>query len=95
MKNVFAVVILALALGCGPAQKKPVSSPLAPGTKVNVNTATEATLKTLPGIGGKEAKEIVAHREKNGPFATVDDLKKVKKLGGKDVEKLRPYAVTQ
>ncbi|MDQ3930597.1 MAG: ComEA family DNA-binding protein [Chloroflexota bacterium] len=49
----------------------------APGGKVNINTASAKELEALPGIGEVLAKRIVADREANGPFKTVDDLMRV------------------
>lgn len=57
---------------------------------VNLNTATEAELDTLPGIGPATAKAIVEYRTANGPFKSVEDLKKVKGIGDKKLERLRP-----
>jgi competence protein ComEA len=57
--------------------------------KVNLNTATEAELQTVSGIGAKKAQEIVRYREENGPFKTVDDLKNVSGIGEKTVERLK------
>lgn len=48
---------------------------------VNINTATEAELDTLPGIGEELARRIVAYREENGPFATTEELINVKGIG--------------
>ena len=48
---------------------------------VNINTATEAELQTLKGIGPTRAKAIVDYRTKHGPFKTVDDLEKVPGIG--------------
>ena len=56
---------------------------------VNINTATAAELQTLKGIGAKKAADIVAYREQNGPFKTVEDLVKVKGIGPATVEKNR------
>ena len=42
---------------------------------VNINTATAAELEALPGIGPAKAKAIVAYRQQNGQFKTVEDLK--------------------
>ena len=58
---------------------------------VDVNTATETDLTTVPGIGTSLAKRIIEFREQNGPFAKVDDLLKVRGIGEKSIEKLRPY----
>lgn len=54
---------------------------------VNVNTADARTLaRELQGVGMAKAEAIVAHREKNGPFKSADDLVRVKGLGKKLVE---------
>ena len=59
--------------------------------KVNLNTATEAELQTISGIGQKRASDIIAYRESNGRFKSVDDLKKVSGIGDKTLEKLKEY----
>ncbi|NOT17119.1 MAG: topoisomerase [Sulfuriferula sp.] len=56
---------------------------------VNINTATQAELETLKGVGPAKAKMIVDDRAKNGPFKSVDDLDRVKGFGMKSVDKLR------
>ena len=56
---------------------------------VNINTATEAELDKLPGVGPAKAKAIVEDRKKNGPFKTTDDLKRVKGIGDKNFEALK------
>lgn len=56
--------------------------------KINVNTASEAELIKLPGIGPAKAKAIVEHRQQS-PFKTVDDLKDVRGIGDATVENLR------
>ena len=56
---------------------------------VNLNTATQAELESLKGIGPAKAKSIIEYREQNGAFQSVDDLKKVKGFGDKNVEKLK------
>lgn len=53
------------------------------GGKVNINTATAEQLDTLPGIGESTAQKIIADRETNGPFASVEDLKRVSGIGDK------------
>jgi competence protein ComEA len=57
---------------------------------VNINTASAAELAALAGIGPSKADAIVEHREKNGQFKTVDDLKLVRGIGEKMLEQLRP-----
>lgn len=53
------------------------------GGKVNLNRATAAELDALPGVGPSTAEKIVADREANGPFRTVEDLKRVSGIGDK------------
>ncbi len=53
---------------------------------VDVNTASPSLLSHVAGINGTVAKNIVAYREENGPFATRAALKKVPKLGPKAFE---------
>ena len=72
-----------------PTAATPKHAPAALGTKVNINTADEAALKSLKGIGEKRAKAIIEYRGKNGPFKTVDDLAKVKGIGDKQLGKLK------
>lgn len=48
---------------------------------VNINSATEAELQTLSGIGPSKAKAIVEYRQQNGSFKTTADIKNVKGIG--------------
>ncbi len=48
---------------------------------VNINTATESELMKLDKIGPAKAAEIVRYRNENGPFKSIEDLKKVKGIG--------------
>jgi competence protein ComEA len=57
--------------------------------KVDINKANANELTTLHGIGVKKATKIVTFREKNGCFSSIDDLKKVKGIGPKTLEKNR------
>ena len=59
---------------------------------VNINTASKKELDALPGIGEVLAQRIIDYRSANGLFSTVDDLTKVKGIGAKTLEKLKPYA---
>ncbi len=48
---------------------------------VNINTATKEQLKTLNGIGDARAEAIIAYREENGTFRSIDDIMKVTGIG--------------
>lgn len=57
-----------------------------PGEPIDLNYASAGELQTLPGIGPKTAEAIIAGR----PYGSVDDLLRVKGIGEKTLEKLRP-----
>ena len=59
------------------------------GGKVNINTADEAGLDTLPRVGPAMATRIIAYREANGRFITIEDLMNVTGVGDKTFEGLR------
>jgi competence protein ComEA len=65
----------------------------APPTQVSLNAATQAELESLPGIGPATAQRIIAHREENGPFQSVDELDDVSGIGPALMERLRPLVV--
>jgi competence protein ComEA len=77
-----------------PAASKPSAASRAaatPSAPVNLNTATQAQLETLPGIGAKAAQRILEYRQKNGSFKKPEDLMNVKGIGEKSFLKLKPY----
>lgn len=57
--------------------------------KININIATKQQLDTLPGIGAVTAQSILDYREKNGDFNTIEDIKKVGRIGDKTLEKFK------
>jgi len=59
--------------------------------KINVNTAQASELTNIPGIGAKKAQAIIDYRNQHGPFQKVSDLDKVKGIGAKMLEKMKPY----
>ncbi|XP_014360901.2 endonuclease/exonuclease/phosphatase family domain-containing protein 1 [Papilio machaon] len=61
---------------------------------MNVNTATEEQLMTLPGVTRQLAREIVRHRQMIGRFKRVDDLALVSGIGAEKLELLRPEICT-
>lgn len=56
--------------------------------KVNINSGTASELISLPGIGEVTAGKIIQDREKNGPFKTVEDIKRIAGIGDKKFEQL-------
>ncbi|MCW5799850.1 MAG: helix-hairpin-helix domain-containing protein [Nitrospira sp.] len=61
--------------------------------RVDLNHATLADLEALPGIGPKLAQRVIEHRDENGPFRSVDDLRQVKGIGRKKFDRLRPHVL--
>src|SRR5262245_51458891 len=87
------VLVFALA-GAAPTLAAPSSAPkaaMADGRPIDLHPADAAALETVPGIGKSLSQRIIAFREKNGPFQSVDDLLKVQGVGEKSIQKLRPY----
>lgn len=60
-------------------------------TKVNINTATQTQLETLPGIGPSTASKIVSYRKENGKFKSIEDIKKVSGIGGSKFDKIKDF----
>ena len=61
--------------------EEPGSTTGEPGGLVNLNTATQAALETLPSIGPARARAIIAFREENGLFAAVEEITAVSGIG--------------
>lgn len=60
------------------------------GEPVDINTAdAEALASAIDGVGLKKARDIVAYRQQNGPFTSVDELTRVKGIGERTVEMSR------
>lgn len=74
-------------------QKDSSNGKPAPKSLVNINTATKTDLMRLPGIGPAYAERIISYRQDNGPFQSVGDLRKVKGIGVKKLERLRPFVL--
>ena len=57
---------------------------------VDINTATQSELESVKGLGPSKAKAIIAYRDKNGAYKSVDDPDSVKGFGKASIDKLRP-----
>lgn len=56
---------------------------------VNINTADQATLETLPNIGPARAQKIIQYREEHGYFSSIDEITKVNSIGFKIFESIK------
>ncbi|MFB0634821.1 helix-hairpin-helix domain-containing protein [Bacillus rugosus] len=59
------------------------------GALVNINTATLEELQGISGVGPSKAEAIIAYREENGRFQTIEDITKVSGIGEKSFEKIK------
>lgn len=71
------------------------SEKLAPGTKININTASAEELEKLPEIGPVKALAIVDYRKANGRFAAPEDIEKVKGIKEGTFAKIKDYIVVR
>jgi competence protein ComEA len=84
-------IVVGAAQAAAPAM--PTGSPPAgaPPSMVNLNTASQAELETLPDVGPVTALAIVAWRDQHGGFTSVDELLEVDGIGDVTLAKLTPY----
>lgn len=85
-----------------PDEDGPVTNPAAGGATngagasgagpIDINSADAAALDALPGVGPSTAAKIIAEREANGPFSSVEDLARVSGIGPKKLEQLAGLA---
>lgn len=57
--------------------------------KININTIDEDSLAKVKGVGSKRAASIMAYRDANGSFKSIDELKNVKLIGPKALKKMK------
>lgn len=60
-------------------------------SKININKATQSELETIPGIGPSTALKIIAYREENGKFTSIEDIKNVSGIGDTKYENMKDY----
>ena len=89
MHRALPLIAILLAVAAVAAADSP-----SPGGVVNVNSASVEQLQLLPRVGPALAERIVAFREANGPFASVDELAAVKGIGERTLELMRPHVST-
>ncbi|GAB0103766.1 ComEA family DNA-binding protein [Nocardia sp. JMUB6875] len=83
------IVNSAHPVGNSPPPSSGSPKPTGAAAKVNLNTATEAELDTLPGVGPITAKAILTWRSKHGRFTSVDQLAEIEGIGHARLNRLR------
>ncbi len=73
------------------ATPTPAADPLARGEPLDLNAASAADLELLPGIGPTLAARVVEDRAASGPFGSVEELTRVRGIGPRTLERLRPH----
>ncbi|MCI1025631.1 ComEA family DNA-binding protein [Pseudomonas sp. YQ_6] len=93
---------LSFSLSAAPASNMAVAEPVPvvaqaqQAPRLDLNTADALTLqKELNGIGKAKAEAIVAYREANGPFASVDELLEIKGIGNALLERNRDKVMVE
>ena len=89
--TVATILTMAGAVGRADSSAQPQQSAApAAATVLNLNTATQADLEKLPGVGPAMAKQILDYRQKNNGFKKVEELMNIKGIGEKSFLKLKP-----
>jgi competence protein ComEA len=89
--------VLVSKIGMAPALADPPAPGASPGTsgqKVNLNTATQAELEALPGVGPVTAQRMLDFRKQKGRFSSVRDLLEVEGIGPKKYEAIKNLVTT-
>jgi competence ComEA-like helix-hairpin-helix protein len=92
MKQRFALVLFFVF--CVAAAGAAAAETGQPAGVVNINTADADQLQLLPRVGPALAGRIIAYRDANGPFRSIDEIVAVKGIGDSSLEMLEPYLVT-
>jgi len=72
-----------------PSRSGEIPVPGVTGGLININTATQEGLESLPGIGPTLAKRVIQYREANGPFPNIEAIENVSGIGPGIFEKIR------
>jgi competence protein ComEA len=83
-------VLVGLPAAAGPTVAAPGTT-AAGGVLVNLNTATQPELETLPGVGPVTATSILEWRAEHGAFSSVDELLEVSGIGDATLAEIAPH----
>jgi comEA protein len=61
--------------------------------RITLNTANQAELESIPGVGPVTARRIIDFREKNGRFQSIEELMEIKGIGQKTIQKIERYFI--
>jgi competence protein ComEA len=61
------------------------------GPALDLNRATKAELRLVPGLGDALSQRVIDYRERSGGFRSLDDLRQVHGIGPKILERIRPH----
>lgn len=75
------------------ADEKDVEEKTVDADLVDINTADQAELESLPGIGTAKAQAILDYRSVHGPFDSIEELLEVEGIGEKLLEKIQDYVI--
>lgn len=81
------------AVGRNVDRSRRASTPLAPGEKIDLDSAPVWELERLPGVGPATARRIVKERERSGGFSRPEELERVKGLGPARLRRILPYVM--
>jgi len=85
------IKVVKTAVGAG---SKPAPTIIGENSLININAASASELEALPGIGHGKAKAILDYRSSCGPFQEVEDILRVKGIGEKILERIKPLITT-
>ena len=75
--------------------KSSASSSASTGQVININTASQTDLTTLPGVGPSKAAAIIEYRQANGVFSACSDLQRVRGIGDATVKNISPQCTVE
>ena len=94
MRRLIWGVVVALALGAGPAWgeagQAPAAALRAPAELIDLNQASATELESLPGVGERTAERIIEYRRETGGFKKIEELMNVRGIGERSFLRLRP-----